>query len=146
MDIPGRDEWRDEVTCNVRDVLGRVGDKWSLNVIYLLADGPKRFTELKREIEGISQRMLTVTVRGLERDGLVQRTVYAVVPPRVEYALTPLGLTLLDSVKHLMTWTLDHVHDIDLARKTFDARTADTDLQVRRMVGRSTDAEGSPLT
>jgi DNA-binding HxlR family transcriptional regulator len=116
---------RDPAVCSVRDVLGRVGDKWSLHVIYLLADGPMRFTDVKRQVEGISQRMLTVTVRGLERDGLVRRTVYPVVPPRVDYALTPLGLTLFDAVKHLMVWTQEHVHDIDRARRSYDARAAE---------------------
>jgi DNA-binding HxlR family transcriptional regulator len=110
--------------CHVRDVLDRVGDKWSIHVVYLLANGPMRFTELKREVEGISQRMLTVTLRGLEREGLVGRTVYPVVPPRVEYRLTALGETLLDAVSQLMGWTLDHVSDIDLARKTYDAASA----------------------
>src|SRR4051812_16189065 len=81
--------------CHLREVLDRVGDKWSVLVIYLLGDGTRRFTELLRSIDGISQRMLTVTVRGLERDGLVTRTVHPVVPPRVDYALTTLGRTLL---------------------------------------------------
>lgn len=114
---------RDAAVCSVRDVLGRVGDKWSLSVIYLLADGPMRFTELKRRVDGISQRMLTVTVRGLERDGLVERTIYPVVPPRVDYALTSLGLTLFDAAKHLVVWTQDHVRDIDRARRSYDARS-----------------------
>jgi DNA-binding HxlR family transcriptional regulator len=117
---------RTESTCLARDVLDRVGDKWSVIVIYQLAAGPRRFTELKRDVEGISQRMLTVTLRGLERDGLLTRTVYPVVPPRVDYQLTPLGETLLDSVSQLMGWTLDHLADIDQARKDYDARAPST--------------------
>ena len=74
--------------CRIREILERVGDKWSLQVIFHLGDGPLRFTSLKRSIDGVSQRMLTVTLRGLERDGIVSRTMYPVIPPRVEYALT----------------------------------------------------------
>ncbi|MEN3356250.1 MAG: hypothetical protein V7637_232 [Mycobacteriales bacterium] len=117
---------RTESNCRARDVLDRVGDKWSVNVIYQLAVGPRRFTELKRDVEGVSQRMLTVTLRGLERDGLVTRTVYPVVPPRVDYRLTPLGETLLDSVSQLLGWTLDHLDDIGQARKEYDARPPST--------------------
>ena len=84
-------------TCEVRNILDRIADKWSLLVIYELADGVRRFTELRREIDGISQRMLTLTLRQLEREGLVSRKVFAVVPPRVDYQLTPLGSTLLDT-------------------------------------------------
>jgi DNA-binding HxlR family transcriptional regulator len=89
--------------CRVRGILERVGDKWSLFVISCLGDGPRRFTALKRSVDGISQRMLTVTLRGLERDGIVSRTMYPVMPPRVDYELTPLGRTLLDAVGALMT-------------------------------------------
>ena len=82
--------------CQVtRQILDRIGDKWSLYIIATLNDGSRRFNELKREIEGISQRMLTLSLRGLERDGLVTRTVFPTIPPRVDYALTPLGATLL---------------------------------------------------
>src|SRR5579863_2486469 len=83
--------------CRASEVLGRVGDKWSLQVIFSLGDGARRFTDLKRGIDGISQRMLTVTLRGLERDGIVTRTMYPVMPPRVDYALTPMGRTLRDA-------------------------------------------------
>jgi DNA-binding HxlR family transcriptional regulator len=120
-----------ELNCRVRDVLDRVGDKWSVTVIYRLAGGSRRFTELKHDVEGISQRMLTVTLRGLERDGLVTRTVHPVVPPRVDYELTELGETLLDTVGQLMGWSLDHVHDIDRAQKAYDARPAAADLPPR---------------
>ena len=118
----GRLVARDEATCKVRDVLGRVGDKWSVTVVDLLGRGPRRFTELKRDIPGISQRMLTVTLRGLERDGLLTRTVHPVVPPRVDYELTPLGKTLLDTAWALINWALAHVDDIDQARQEYDAR------------------------
>src|SRR5918993_3614215 len=85
--------------CHARDVLARVGDTWSVYVIHMLGDARTlRFSELRREVDGISQRMLTVTLRGLERDGLVARTVYPTVPPRVEYALTIMGRTLLSTV------------------------------------------------
>jgi DNA-binding HxlR family transcriptional regulator len=112
----------DEMTCQVRDVLDRVGDKWTLNVVYQLRDGRRRFTDLKRSIDGISQRMLTVTLRNLERDGLVERTVHAVVPPRVDYELTDLGQTLLKTAWELIDWATDHAEQIDQARRRYDAR------------------------
>lgn len=108
--------------CQVREVLDRVGDKWSVYVIHMLGDGTMRFSELRRGIEGISQRMLTVTLRGLERDGLVSRKVYPVVPPRVDYALTPLGETLLETVCALFNWSEEHRADIDAARHRYDTR------------------------
>ncbi len=108
--------------CRVREVLHRVGDKWSVMVIYLLGPGTRRFTELLRTIDGISQRMLTVTLRGLERDGLVTRTIYPVVPPRVDYALTPLGRTLLETISPLMEWAEAHTNDIAASRAAYDAR------------------------
>jgi len=108
----------------VRDVLTRVGDKWSVLVIVLLGDGTKRFSELKRTVDGISQRMLTLTLRGLERDGLVVRTVFPTVPPRVEYALTPLGKTLLRTVTELANWASDNSQEIERARAEFDRREA----------------------
>ncbi|GAA1828284.1 helix-turn-helix domain-containing protein [Actinomadura chokoriensis] len=108
--------------CRAREILDRVGDKWSLLVIALLGERTKRFTELKREIDGISQRMLTVTLRGLERDGIVTRTVYPVVPPRVEYSLTPMGATLMDAANTLVAWAESHLSDIDAARADYDTR------------------------
>ena len=108
--------------CRAREILDRVGDKWSLYAIALLGGGTRRFTELKRGIDGISQRMLTVTLRGLERDGIVTRTQYPVVPVRVEYALTPMGRTLLDAVHPLITWTEGHLAGIDAARAAYDVR------------------------
>ncbi len=113
---------RDSLTCQVRDVLDRVGDKWTLSVIYELRDGSRRFTDLKRAIDGISQRMLTVTVRSLERDGLVERTVYATVPPRVDYRLTALGQTLLKTAWELIDWATLHAAEIDEARDRYDHR------------------------
>lgn len=109
--------------CRVREILERVGDKWSLFVISCLGDGPKRFTVLKRSVDGISQRMLTVTLRGLERDGIVSRTMYPVMPPRVDYELTSLGRTLLDAVGALMTWADAHLDEVDAARAAYDARS-----------------------
>lgn len=107
-------------TCEIRDLLDRLADKWSLLVVELLGDGTQRFTELRRQIEGISQRMLTLTLRRLERDGLVHRTVHPVVPPRVDYDLTPLGATLLDAVAPLVAWTRQHRDQIADARARYD--------------------------
>jgi DNA-binding HxlR family transcriptional regulator len=112
----------DETCLAVRDVLNRVGDKWSVLVVSLLGDRDRRFSELRRSIEGISQRMLTLTLRGLERDGLVRRTVYATVPPRVDYALTDLGRTLLQPIGLLATWAEEHRAAIQSARARYDAR------------------------
>ncbi|WP_207933265.1 helix-turn-helix domain-containing protein [Actinomadura sp. GC306] len=109
--------------CRAREVLDRVGDKWSLLVVSLLGERTMRFTELKREIDGISQRMLTVTLRGLERDGIVTRTVYPVMPPRVEYSLTPMGATLITAASTLVAWAEAHRTQIDAARADYDART-----------------------
>jgi DNA-binding HxlR family transcriptional regulator len=109
-------------TCRARDILDRIGDKWSVYVISLLGDGPRRFTDLLRSIDGVSQRMLTVTLRGLERDGIVTRKVYPVVPPRVDYTLTPTGHTLLLTVRELVEWADDHTGEIDAARARYDAR------------------------
>ncbi|MER7203213.1 transcriptional regulator [Streptomyces sp. CB01635] len=113
---------RDDTTCRVRDVLDRVGSKWSLTVINELGPGTRRCTEIKNAVPGISQRMLTETLRGLERDGLISRTVHPVVPPRVDYELTSLGRTLLDTVRTLLDWALDHIDDIDKARDVYDTR------------------------
>ncbi|MCP9630724.1 helix-turn-helix transcriptional regulator [Rhodopseudomonas palustris] len=106
----------------VNSVLSRVGDKWTVLVIMLLRERPRRFNELKRMVGGISQRMLTLTLRGLERDGLVTRTVFPTVPPRVDYELTPLGHGLSQPVQALGTWALEHLPAIESARKAFDER------------------------
>ena len=108
----------------VASVLARVGDKWSVLVIMLLGDGPRRFNELKRMIAGISQRMLTLTLRGLERDGLVTRTVFPTIPPRVDYALTDLGRGLWKPVEALGLWARAHRAEIETARARFDGRNA----------------------
>ncbi len=108
--------------CQAREVLQRVGDKWSVYVIDLLGQGTRRFSELHRMIDGITSRMLTVTLRGLERDGIVTRTIHPVIPPRVEYALTPMGRTLLDTIGQLVTWAQTHLPEIEAARAAYDAR------------------------
>ena len=107
--------------CRAREMLDRIGDRWSVYVIYALgAYGTLRFSELMQHVEGVSQRMLTVTVRGLERDGLVTRTIYAEIPPRVEYTLTPLGATLRKLVRELMDWSGAHLGEVDAARARYD--------------------------
>jgi DNA-binding HxlR family transcriptional regulator len=108
--------------CPSREVLDRIGDTWSVLIVVSLADGDLRFTELARLIEGITPKMLTQTLRGLERDGLVTRTVHAVVPPRVDYALTRLGHSLLGVVKALEGWAEDNIEEVMAARAGYDAR------------------------
>lgn len=115
---------REPSSCRAREVLQRVGDKWSVLVIDLLGQGTRRFTELHRAIDGITARMLTVTLRGLERDGIVTRTIHPVIPPRVEYALTPMGRTLLDTIGQLVAWTDSHLPEIEAARAAYDDRHA----------------------
>ena len=105
-------------------VLARVGDKWSVLIIVLLGNGPRRFNEIKRMIGGISQRMLTLTLRGLERDGLVKRTQFATIPPRVDYELTQLGRSLWDAVEPLGEWARGHVKHIARARAAFDEKVS----------------------
>lgn len=104
----------------IREVLSRVGDKWSLLVIGLLHDGPRRFTEIQRSVDGISHRMLTQTLRSLERDGLVTRKSYPEIPPRVEYATTPLGRSLSEPVIGLVGWAATNHRAILDARSEFD--------------------------
>jgi DNA-binding HxlR family transcriptional regulator len=106
----------------VASILARVGDKWSVFVIMMLGDGPKRFNEIKRMIGGISQRMLTLTLRGLERDGLVTRTVFPTIPPRVDYELTELGRGLTQPVQALGSWAMTHQTEIEDARARFDRK------------------------
>jgi DNA-binding HxlR family transcriptional regulator len=108
--------------CRAREVLQRIGDKWSVFVIALLGQGTKRFSELHREIDGITARMLTVTLRGLERDGILTRTIHPVIPPRVDYELTAMGRTLLDIIDQLVSWTDGHLQEIENARAVYDAR------------------------
>jgi DNA-binding HxlR family transcriptional regulator len=134
--IPDNTFWDDSVSdipaepvpmttnCKAREVVGRIGSKWAIYVISSLDEHTMRFGDLKKTIDGISQRMLTVTLRSLERDGLIRRTVYPVVPPRVEYALTPLGATLLDVVSTMVHWTDDHMREIEAAQSAYDSRPA----------------------
>jgi DNA-binding HxlR family transcriptional regulator len=114
---------RESADCRaVSAVLARVGDKWSVLIIVLLGDGPKRFNEIKRMVGGISQRMLTLTLRGLERDGLVKRTQFPTIPPRVDYQLTQLGRSLREAVEPLGIWARSHVKHIARARAAFDGK------------------------
>ena len=116
-------------TCRVRGVLDRVGDKWAIYVVDRLGQGPRRFSELLRGIDGITARMLTVTLRGLERDGILTRTVHAAVPPRVDYELTPLGETLLRTIGQLAAWADAHLGEIESARADYDARSCPSACQ-----------------
>ena len=104
----------------VSGIISRIGDKWSVLTIMYLAAGPRRFNELKRTIGGISQRMLTLTLRGLERDGLVTRTVFPTVPPRVDYELTDLGRSLTGPVQALGRWAFENQTIIEASRRAFD--------------------------
>lgn len=118
-------QWDTREDCDVRQILDRVADKWSLLTIALLERRSLRFTELRRAIDGVSQRMLTQTLRHLERDGIVKRTVWATVPPRVDYELTPLGATLYGTIKLLVDWTEQHQNEIAEARNRYDAQHAE---------------------
>jgi DNA-binding HxlR family transcriptional regulator len=122
--------------CPVRDVLNRIGDKWSVLVVALLRDGPMRFNEIKRSVDGISQRMLTLTLRGLERDGLVTRTVTPTTPPRVDYELTELGSTLLGPIMSLADWAEKNRGAIQNARVRFDKQAVPAPGQPRRAARR----------
>ncbi len=118
----------------VAEILARIGDKWSVLVVMLLGDGPKRFSEIRRMVDGISQRMLTLTLRGLERDGFVTRTVFPTIPPRVDYELTALGRSLRDPIGRLGEWAFAHRAEVERARVRFDARVAaPTDGSVHRI-------------
>ncbi len=116
----------------VTEILSRVGDKWSVQVVVQLGGGPKRFNELRRSVGGISQRMLTLTLRGLERDGLVTRTIYPTIPPRVDYQLTGLGCSLLKTVRALGDWAIQNRDQILEARRRFDAAEESAPEPVRR--------------
>ena len=110
----------------ISEILSRIGDKWTMLVVSMLGNGPMRFNELRREIGGISQRMLTLTLRGLERDGLVTRTVYPTVPPRVDYELTELGETLLEPIVGVAAWARAHRASIAEARAVYDKASKTT--------------------
>ncbi|RFC66711.1 MULTISPECIES: helix-turn-helix domain-containing protein [Mesorhizobium] len=111
-------------TCRpVRHILARVGDKWSVLIVMALRDGPRRFNEIKRVIGTISQRMLTLTLKGMERDGLVKRTVFATKPPRVDYELTALGHSLCEPIEQLGRWAIANEAEIATAQMIFDQKT-----------------------
>ncbi|MBV9796349.1 MAG: helix-turn-helix transcriptional regulator [Actinobacteria bacterium] len=110
--------------CASRQVLDRIGDTWSVLIVAALAGGPLRYSQVAARIDGISPKMLTQTLRALERDGLISRTVFPVVPPRVDYALTDLGSNLLDLVKALTVWSEEHISDVLAARAAYDTRVA----------------------
>jgi DNA-binding HxlR family transcriptional regulator len=125
--------YRTEPCRRVSAILSRVGDKWTVLVVRQLGSGPMRFSEIKRSLGSISQKMLTTTLRGLERDGFVSRTVYPTVPPRVDYALTPLGRDLLKPVGALGQWALDNAERVERAQRAFDAaRARENDLPRQR--------------
>lgn len=112
---------RDEGNCSaVNDILSTIGDKWTVLIVVTLSKGPMRFNEIRRAIGGISQRMLTLTLRGLERDGLATRTVFPTVPPRVDYALTELGKTLISPITAVASWAIEHRSEVADARTNFD--------------------------
>ena len=113
-----------DANCPTRTVLDRIGDRWTTLVVLLLAERPRRFSELGRMIEGISQKMLTQTLRGLERDGLATRTVHAEVPPRVVYELTDLGRSLISPLAALDVWAREHIAAVEAARSAYDAEKA----------------------
>lgn len=113
-----------ESGCPSRQVLDRIGDTWSVLIVGALSGGPRRYSELAARIQGISPKMLTQTLRGLERDGMISRTVFPVVPPRVDYALTEVGSSLLGLVSALETWAEAHISDVTQARAAYDLRAA----------------------
>jgi Predicted transcriptional regulators len=117
-----------------RQILDRIGDKWSLYIVAMLEDGPQRFNALKRGIDGISQRMLTLTLRGLERDGLITRTLYPTIPPRVDYELTDLGRTLLKPVMELVDWANENQAAIAEAHRRFDEQPEPDQVLVQGVV------------
>jgi DNA-binding HxlR family transcriptional regulator len=121
MGVPGQTS-TNVTSCQLREVLDRVGDKWSVLIMAVLGSGPRRYSDLRRAIDGISQRMLTLTLRSLERDGLVTRTVTPSSPPRVDYGLTAVGQTLSAEVSSLISWSERHREYISVSRRRYDAR------------------------
>lgn len=115
-----------DANCPTRLVLNRIADKWTVLVVSSLEQGTKRFSSLQREIGGISQKMLTQTLRGLERDGLVSRTIYPTIPPKVEYTLTDLGRTLVGLVDAVRVWSEQHIENVIQAQTTYDNLNKDT--------------------
>ena len=122
--------------CPSRQVLNRIGDKWTVLIVHLLKVGPKRFSELQRCIGGVSHKMLTQTLRSLERDGLVIRTIYPEIPPRVEYELSPLGQTLCTPIAAILRWAEDHIAEVSKAQSLYDAGENTMRLQQAREVSR----------
>ena len=120
MDVPAPPAHDSSACRRVTPVLNRVGDKWSMQIVMALSNGSRRFSELKREIDGVSQRMLTLSLRGLERDGLISRRVTPSIPPRVDYELTELGISLREPVKALGQWANEHIDCIRAAQQRFD--------------------------
>jgi DNA-binding HxlR family transcriptional regulator len=118
IDVPVQQDAVEE--CPFREVLERVSSKWTVQIILATANGPVRFTELEQSIEGISRRMLTLTLRRLERDGLVHRKVYPSVPPKVEYTATPIAVELESAFQALAAWAVRHRHSIAQARENYD--------------------------
>lgn len=106
--------------CLTRRILDRIGDRWTVLIVGALGDGSARFSQLRRRIEGVSQKMLTQTLRGLERDGLVHRTVYPEVPVRVEYTLTEAGRTLCEPLRALQEWSITHLSDVSASQEVYD--------------------------
>ena len=113
-----------EAECFNRHILDIIVNRWTSLIFYALSSGPKRYNQLKRMIEGISQTMLTSTLRKLERHGLVHREIFPVIPPKVEYSLTPLGETLIPIFEQIYQWTGDHMHEIESAQGKYDQRTS----------------------
>lgn len=108
--------------CAWREVIGLIGDKWSVMILHTLCHNRLRYSEVQRRIEGISQKVLTATLRQLERDGIIKRTVYPVVPPRVEYELTQLGHSVFEVIESLRNWSIEHLDEVQTARKRYDTR------------------------
>ena len=123
MQVAPCERWGDDAPF-IREILARIGDKWTVLIIGTLATGPFRYSELLAKVPGISQRMLTVTVKELQRDGVVVRTAYPEVPPRVEYELTPLGKSLLSIVLGMSQWAADHRDEIQNNRERYPAKGA----------------------
>jgi DNA-binding HxlR family transcriptional regulator len=120
MTTPALDPYQDD--CPTRRILDRIGDRWTVLIVGSLSDGALRFSDVQRRVQGISQKMLTQTLRGLERDGLVTRTAYLEVPPRVEYALTDAGRSLLAPLKALETWSIEHFAEVRDAQADYDGK------------------------
>ena len=130
--LPDMDEVHDHNSCRaVSDILGRIGDKWTVMLVGSLARGPLRYNQLHRKVEGISQRMLTLTLKGLEQDGLVTRTMYPSIPPRVEYALTPLGFSLIAPLSSLHAWAVQHGAAMAQSREQYALRQLESAGQAR---------------